>query len=197
MIIVLTGPDGCGKTTVAESLAKYINRRRNLYKFYTRAYRFNFLPRLSSIFLIKTKKITNSKHSGMSNPVHPVRLFPSFIYNCVDYFLGNLFFKSKSFIFARYYHDNYVQRSYLRFPRFILNFFYLFIPKPDYIFLLKRNPNLIYNKKPELTLNELELQLNRYEIELSRFENFIVINADDNIENIIVNIYNIVFNDRN
>jgi thymidylate kinase len=196
MIIVLTGPDGCGKTTVADCLSNYINARSKLYKFRTRAYRFNVIPRLSSLLFIKTQKNTKSTHSGMSNPVHPVRLFPSFIYNCVDYFLGKYFFKSKNFIFARYYHDNYVQRSYLRFPRSILNFCYLFIPKPDYIFLLKRNPNLIYSKKPELTLSELELQLHKYEIALSRFENFIVINADDNIQNITNNIYNIVFNDK-
>lgn len=177
MIIVLCGPDGCGKTTIANSLANYLNTQTFHSPFTVKAYRFQILPPLRKLFFLKAKSFeVNQKHSGMCRPVHPLKLTPSFLYNCIDYFIGFLLLPGRNIIFARYYHDNYVQRSYLRFPRIILDFFNYFIPKPDFIFFLNRNPNLIYKYKPELTIKEIRRQSSEYKKSYLIFLTFILFN---------------------
>ena len=74
---------------------------------------------------------------------------------------------SKVVIFDRYYYDYYIDawRYLVSLPRWILRAFEIFVPKPDVILCLGGNPDIIYSRKPETTLEEVIRQTD----ELKRF----------------------------
>ena len=77
--------------------------------------------------------------------------------------------KSKIFIFDRYYYDYYIdpKRAKINLPIWILKIGEVFVPKPDLILCLGGNPQKIYERKPETSLEEVTRQTN----ELRKFCN--------------------------
>jgi thymidylate kinase len=55
----------------------------------------------------------------------------------------------------RYYYDYYYQLGYKNCPKWFVRLIAMFIPKPDMLFVLEREADDIYKKKPELDIGEI------------------------------------------
>lgn len=199
MLIVLVGPDGCGKTTVAQAL---ISQRESLGfdGAIHKATNFGFLPTISalkkrvfSIFGLVTQQNEIRERpgeylSGMRRT--PNSALHSSLLICwygVDYFLGrSIITRAKRanelVVFARYFHDFYYQRVHLNAPPWVVKFVELIVPKPDLIVLLDRSPENIFKIKPELTIQEIIRQNEAIKNALQTHKRFRVVNVVEDIE---------------
>jgi len=193
MLVVIIGPDGCGKTSIAEGVVSEVNSS-FLVKEHI-ATNFGILPTFGDIkkFL---KKIVGLKHTnkrahedgeylaGMKHEPNS-KLTSSILclWYGLDYFLGGLKIRSanrknKLVIFARYFYDFYYQRVHLNLPHLLCNLIEFFIPTPDLIIFLKRDPESIFKIKPELTIKEIERQNSQIVRNLSNRKDFHIIDAE-------------------
>lgn len=191
IIVVFCGPDGCGKTSAAERLQDHMREVYN-FDFEVRSYRFSVLPPLKELFRrISSKKPSEEASAagiegmGMTKPKSILELMPSFLWNLIDFAFGFFLRRKRSFVFARYYDDNYVQRSYRTFPRALLNFGSIMVPTPDFVFLLARSPQIIYAQKPELTEEEIVLQTELFRGRLKGRNYFQEIDANQHFDEYI------------
>ena len=62
-----------------------------------------------------------------------------------------------------YYYDYLIdqKRAKINLPIWIVKVFQFFVPKPNIIFCLGAEPELIYKRKPELPLKEVERQVTK------------------------------------
>ena len=175
LFIAFIGPDGCGKTTVADAVVKRFDHRpfAGLYRIHSD---FGCLPRLRDIYVcvcrLLGKKIDyppeplpGTKHMGMKPPLSRMRSMFYVFYYGLGLFLGQfklLFWRSFSGIVLadRYYFDYYYMRGHMKCPRWYLNLVSCIVPKPDLVFVLERPADDIYRQKPELTVNEISRQQN-------------------------------------
>ena len=172
MLIVILGPDGCGKTTIADGLCEILSKR-NISTHHL-AMNFEILPKLRDIVnpFIKNKivdtHIEGELNVGMKDkPNSQMKGVVLATWYAMDYFLGR--FKLYSWnrnndavIFARYFYDYYFQRGHINTPHWYLDILQVLVPKPDFIFTITRDAQSIFDLKPELTVTEIQRQ--QYEI---------------------------------
>lgn len=167
-VIVVEGTDGSGKSFIINSITPIINEAFHNGVVYNHL-RPNAIPDLG-ILLGKKKKeeITTvctdphgQKQSGLLGSLF------RWGYYMIDYTAGYLMkvwpqihTKSKVFIFDRYYYEYYLdqKRSKTNLPNWIIKFGELFLPIPDLILCLGGNPEKIYTRKPETSLEEVKRQ---------------------------------------
>lgn len=161
-IICLIGPDGVGKTTLANSLKKACVKA-NLYRSATvYHHRFEIIPSLSKLFKGEnTLKVNIDPNFGHVNSVHSwIKTMTYILYYSIDFIFGwFVLFKSKLkneiIIFDRYYFDFFIQNSYTAVSDDIKRaIYYLFIPKPISTIFLYANPHVIVERKKELTIDQ-------------------------------------------
>lgn len=167
--IMILGPDGCGKT----SIANWLVDKSSFKELKIKEFSFNILPSFSKI--IYGKKRVNKKEgkflSGMSYPLNSLKGFVLAVWYGIDFVLGWLYIKinrKKTIIFTRSYYDFLYQRAYRNVPSIIYKFFFMIGPKPDLIILPIREKENIYADKPELSTDEIEIQ---YKILINYFKN--------------------------
>lgn len=158
-MVCLIGPDGVGKSTMAEALQKACLQA-NLFKS-AKVYhhRFEIIPPLSEVLGKKDKfKNDYNPQFGHVNRVHSwARTMIYILYYFIDFILGWFIilrakFKNEIIIFDRYYFDFYIQHSYSAVSNRIKIFFYFFIPKPLTTIFLYANPYIVVARKKELTI---------------------------------------------
>lgn len=169
-VIVVEGTDGSGKSTIINYISPILNECFHKYVFYSHL-RPKAIPDLGVILGKKSAdepEHVNSDPHGQSQS----GFFGSLIrwgYYMIDYTFGYLkkiwiqiHSKSKVFIFDRYYYDYYIdqKRSRTNLPNWILRFGEMLIAKPDLILCLGGDPQKIYERKPETSLQEVERQTN-------------------------------------
>jgi len=170
--IALLGPDGCGKSTIAELLRKRVEITR-----YTGAEiyhgHFGFLPELKVLKKllplhhggeIEKKPLPGTENIGMDEPHSIVRSFVYIVYYSIDFALsrfsvGKAVSSGKLVIFDRWFHDFFFQRKHRRVPRWLLWLIAWPLPKPDLTVFLFADPHVIRNRKPELTVEEISREL--------------------------------------
>ena len=168
------------------------------------AMHFGILPQIKDIlyFLFKKKKsighVVGEYYGGMKViPNSKLKGMVLVTWYALDYFLGRfkLFRWEKNddtVIFARYFYDYYFQRAHINTPHWYLNILKFLVPKPDYIFTIKRSPEDIFNLKPELTIEEIQRQQDEIDRLLKNEKNAYIIDGNKGIEDTMQQIMKIL-----
>jgi energy-coupling factor transporter ATP-binding protein EcfA2 len=188
MLIVFVGPDGCGKTTVANAVVKYLTLK-SVHEVRFFEMNFGILPRFRDIASTFLRRPVGVYHTpgefmgGMNNS--PNSVFRGGIYvlwYSLDYMLGGFFYRklirNEAVVFARYAYDYGYQRSFSRLPSIFHRFIISVSPKPDFIFTIERNAYDIFRDKPELDVGEISNQQQRIVSMLSNNPNFYVLDGN-------------------
>jgi len=199
-VVAVLAPDGTGKTTFLDALNEtmsfyYVNtiedNRFNIYHF-----RPTLLPNLGEIgekagVMKQNKDFTNPHRSKPDNCIGS--LF-RIAYYTMDYIIGwqKCVRKDVQFdkytVFDRYSYDFIVDplRTKLNLPSWVRKFFVRLTPQPDIVFVLYATPEVIYERKKELTLDEIERQLEVYNgLSKSDTKRFILLNAERNVQDMV------------
>jgi thymidylate kinase len=201
IFIVLIGPDGSGKSTTAHNLIDSEIKKLFQKRLYFHGH-FPFLPELKKIVVFfKCKKIEVQKSENSSDfSSKQLGMLRSMIYPFYygfNYFLGHfLIWKEKArgdlILFDRYFYDYMIQTLYAKCPRWLLYLIAKIIPKPDILIFLKNDPEVIYARKPELKISEIEKQLKICDYITSRFENGFAIKTSVTPDEIVEKIQKII-----
>jgi len=173
LFVVFIGPDGCGKTTVADGIVKYFDHR-PFAGFYRIHSDFGTLPRLRNIkkmvYGLFGRKIEfapaplpGTRHVGMQKPLSRFRSMFYVLYYGIGLRLGTLKLLcwrsfSGMILADRYYYDYYYMIGHVNCPKWWLDLIGFFVPKPHFIFYLDRPAEEIYRQKPELDITEIKRQ---------------------------------------
>ena len=205
MFLVLIGPDGCGKTTIAEALLSSQMLKKkfdNIFYFHTN---FPFLPsliELLSVFgiVVKREQFANDENQSESyversflenafkttereQPHNKFRSMINPIYYGFNYLLGHLWIlkqrrKGNYFIiFDRYFYEYMIQKAFLRCPKWLLKSILKIIPKPDIVVLLKNDPKIIIERKQEISIDEVARQLEVCEVLIRKYPNGFIVDT--------------------
>ncbi len=162
--VVLLGPDGSGKTTVAEQLARQPDlpfAQRQVVR-----WSLNVLPPFESIFggfIMWWERRHPTPPSNVASP--PLPAWQSFIvvaYHAVDMGLSRLALRRKNaedlLIFDRSYFDFHYLYGHRALPRRVVRWLESLVPQPNLMLFLQRDPALIQRDKPELLHSEIRRQ---------------------------------------
>lgn len=165
MFVVLLGPDGCGKSTIANQLIDKL--KGSDYKVHHFHWRPNLIPQL--------RKQQVSSTAGTPPPApddfaygYLVSLL-RFIYHYTDFYFGYWFLIRRKraqgyfIIGERWYLDVLIHpaRYGFKLPSWLLKLGNVLLPFPDHTFLLAADPQAIHDRKPELTVEQIDSQLSR------------------------------------
>ncbi len=207
LFVVLLGPDGSGKSTVGDIISEQLYH--HPFKVCCRfEHKFKLLPELKQYKIVLGKlfsrkvsivppPVPGTKGSGM-NKDH--NLFWSVLYityYLLDFILGHILLlrlrgQGGLIVFARYFYDYYYQRGYGRAPRWYLRLIERLVPTPDLILYLDRQPEEIYEGKPELDLLEIKRQQMVIRELIKDRKNTHIVNASDGIEKTVQNVSEIL-----
>jgi thymidylate kinase len=197
MLVVLIGPDGAGKTTVAERICKRMFH--NPFRVCSR-FEFNFriMPELKQIrswlgsmigrpFRISAAPPPGTKGSGMNKEHSTLGAMAYMLYYTLDFLAGRISLmrigsQSGLVVFARYFHDYRYQKGYRNVPKWFFNILEALVPSPDLIIYLKRDANEIYAGKPELDVSEILFQQSVIQDFLANRCNGVVIDASQGVD---------------
>lgn len=180
-VIAVLGTDGSGKSTIINEITPILNEAFHKGVMYHHL-RPSWLPDLG---VLSGRREKTAQQAVCTNPhsSQPSGLLGSLFrwgYYLIDYSLGYMrkmwlskHTKSHVHIFDRYYYDYYIDpyRLRVKLPKWIIRFGELFVPCPDIILCLGGDPNIIYERKPETTLEEVTLQNERLRHFCNRREN--------------------------
>lgn len=166
--IAVLGTDGSGKSFTINSITPVLNEAFHNGIRYEHM-RPNYLP---SLAVAMGKKKADEPTGVCSNPhgSKPSGFIGSLIrltYYWIDYTWGyfkkvflDKAFKTHVWIFDRYYYDYYIdqRRARLNLPNWLLKFYGFFVPAPDLTICLGGDPEKIYARKPETSLEEVKRQ---------------------------------------
>lgn len=186
-------PDGTGKTTFLDTLLDqlcfyYVNHPSEG-RFHVYHFRPEILPNLGQVGE-KTgimKQDTDFTNPHRSNPASPLSSLLRICYYTLDYNLGWQKCVRKDVhydrytVFDRYSYDFIVdpRRTKLNLPEGVRKFFVSLTPQPGIVFYLDADPNVIYARKQELTLDEIQRQVGEYrKVAKSNHKRFYTINAE-------------------
>lgn len=166
--IAVLGTDGSGKSTIINAITPVLNEAFHNTVVYNHL-RPHYLPDLGVTLKQREKSDTTivncdphaKKRSGF------IGSLMRWGYYLVDYSLGYLLkifpstrIRSKVFIFDRYYYDYYIdqKRSRINLPKWIIKVGECIVPTPDLVLCLGGDPKVIYERKPETSLEEVNKQ---------------------------------------
>lgn len=199
-------PDGTGKSTVIDKAIEKINyyyiceNKCSLYHF-----RPGIIPNLKDIFGEKTKEQNLEEDYALERKkleqANSKGSFFRICYYSFDYIVGwrkkvrrDVHYDKYS-VFDRYSYDLIVdpKRSKINLPYCVRRFFVALTPKPKITFVLKAKPQVIHNRKKELTIEEISRQLVEYERLKKYYKKIYYLNAEHDVDTISNEILEIVF----
>lgn len=167
-MIAVMGTDGSGKTTVLNAILPVL-RTMNHKATVVHHLKPDLLPPLGRLRGVKYEdgQVCATPHA--SRPSGFIGSMFRLCYLTCDYILGYwLKVRVKIaktpiayWIFDRYAYDMLIdpRRFRIKLPRWIIEVFMFFIPRPDLIICLGGNPDKIYARKPETSLEEVRRQV--------------------------------------
>ena len=197
-VIAIVAPDGSGKTTFINELKKkmddYYVADDNDERFHLYHFRPEIFSNLGEVgekmgVMEQNKDFTTPHRSEAANPVSS---FFRISYYTLDYLIGwqkcirkDVHYDKYS-IFDRYSYDFIVDpvRSKLNLPRWMRRFFVRLTPQPTIVFVLCARPEVIYERKQELDLEEIRRQMKEYSELADKRKNFYKLNAEQSADKI-------------
>ena len=173
LFVAIVGPDGCGKTTIADGIINHFDKRPflNHMKIHSN---FGTIIRLREIkrfvYALFGKKIEfkpepppGTRGMGMKPPLGCLRSMFYVLYYGVFLALGRvqlwMWRTYSSLIVAdRYYYDYYYMYGHSKSPAWFKDLVGLIVPKPQLVFFLDRPAEEIFAQKPELEISEIKRQ---------------------------------------
>ena len=193
-VISVMGTDGSGKSTVIDAITPWLDEAFHHGVIY-RHLRPTVIPDLG--VLLGKRKSEPGRVVTKPHAHKPSGLLGSLVkwgYYLIDYTFGYLrlvwpqvSFKTKLFIFDRYYYDYYIdqKRMGISLPKWLIRIGELFVPTPDLIICLGGNPQKIYERKPETSLEEVTRQVDALKSFCSKRKNVAWIDTTTSIEETI------------
>jgi thymidylate kinase len=195
LFIVLTGPDGCGKTTIAHDLSikmvKYFTSGK-IKQFYWRPF---LLPRLSALIPFRKNQdsLENAVDAGSRTVSYRLidrfKYLLKFIYYWIDFLMGRLRYQSAwsrggLVIFDRYYYDHmvYPERFGFHVPEWFMKILMGFVPEPDLKFYLYAPPETLFQRKQELSIKEIIRQDSEYRKIISSLDDGYILSTGKSFE---------------
>lgn len=183
LVVVLCGPDGCGKSTVAP---KVVEALRGTFS-PSKGAQIHWKPRIFSRARETSVPETNPHGKPARNPVASLAYFT---FHWLEFFLGwrwrvfPLIFRGGLVLVDRYYFDFFIdQKRYrLRVPRFLVRAGYALLPKPDLAFLLDAPPEVLQQRKQEVSADESARQRAAFLELMKHLKNGAVIDATQSPE---------------
>ena len=199
-VIAVLAPDGTGKTTFLDKLNEamsfyYVNLIEDN-RFHIYHFRPTILPNLGELGekagVMKQDRDFTDPHRSK-----PDNFFGSLIrisYYVCDYIIGwqkcvrsDVQF-DKYTVFDRYSYDFIVDplRTKLNLPISVRKFFVRLTPQPDIVYILHAQPEVIYSRKKELSLDEIRRQNGEYhKLAKSNSKRFVVLNAERPVSDMV------------
>ena len=195
--VALVGPDGCGKTTIADAIVAHFDHRplcglMRIHSHFPGAIRLRDIYR--RVLRLFGKKIefapepeAGTKGIGMKPPLGRARSMLYVLYYGIGLAFGRIaLFRWRTFsgllLADRYYYDYYYMRGHMNCPKWWKDFVGLIVPKPDMVFVLERPAEEIYRQKPELEVEEIKRQQQAIRNCLGRSKRARFIDAGNGIE---------------
>lgn len=194
-VIVVEGTDGSGKSAIINALTPWMNEGFHNSVVYNHL-RPHWLPDIAVLLgkrdVHAKAEVVSQPHAGA--PSGFVGSFARWLYYMHDYTWGYLItvwskirIRSYVYIFDRYYYDYYIdpRRSSTKLPHWILRLGELCMPKPDVILCLGGDPEKIYARKPETSLEEVKRQTEELKRFAAKRKNAVWIDTTQPMENSI------------
>lgn len=202
MDIALIAPDGGGKSTILKALKTYkITSFVGVERKYVRPGLFKNIGQYKPN--AKPEENDNPDPHGRE-PDCILKSWIRFLIYLIDFTVGYLIcviplkWQRKLVVFDRYYYDYYVDmyRYHYSLPKWVPRFFSFIIPRPTITFVLHASPQVIYNRKKELTMDETERQCDMFRRLSQTLPNAKLINVDRPINKIVDEIVEIIIKKR-
>ena len=194
LFVVMLGPDGSGKSTVANKLVLNLKPIFQTERAKILHWRPGLLPPIRRLFGHRNGKEDEDftrphQAKPYSRPVSLMR----FLYYTMDFILGYYskvhFMKAKGMLVVidRYYYDFLVDayRYRLDLPDWFLRLFLKVIPRPDMVFYLHCNPEILRERKKELSVEELNRQVDEFQKLLHKLPNSIGVDANRSLYEVV------------
>lgn len=167
VFVVLLGADGAGKSTIAEELkARSVVAYRNINHYHSRV---RVLKDISQIKSGNVPVDATNPHGNKRKSGKLVSII-KFGYYFLDFLIGNIFItkariKSSLVLVERYYYDYMIDkvRYNLNLSDGFIRFFGHFVKKPDVIFILTGDSHVLYERKHEITIEEIDDQKKKFD----------------------------------
>jgi dTMP kinase len=190
--VAFIAPDGAGKSTIINRVKETVSGSFygvNLY--YMRPHLFKNLGHYNKLNPTEEAATNDNPHGVVCDGVFKsaVRFF---FYN-LDFQLGTLLkinrkkINKQLVIFDRYYYDYFADMKRYKYslPAWFPAAFEWMIPKPDMVFVLDGNPEVLYERKKELPISELEKQCSVFHQLAQNRKNFYAINVNRDVDTIV------------
>jgi len=164
LFLCLIGPDGSGKSVISQQLIESLSDIFEETHYYHG--RFGALPELKTFcpsWLVKKGEVKTSEQSMTSKM--PNRFVTSVL--MAYYAIDNMFLYVRALwrrgttelvIFDRYFYDYVIQPSPFGINSWLFRVLARLVPTPDIVIYLHAPSELIHNRKPELTIQEINRQ---------------------------------------
>lgn len=192
-MVAFEGTDGSGKSTIIDGLPDILSNSfpKDMMDYYH--WRPGFIKKETKV---KDGKVVVVTDPHAKKPYGRMKSFAKFMFFNVDYILGYWMkariqlAKGHLVIFDRYYYDYYLDklRYRLTISDATLNLFKCIIPKPDITFLLIGDAKILYERKKEISIEEIEDQLQRIQYCAKWFNNACVIDVNQDIDTVRYNV---------
>ena len=167
IVVVLLGPDGCGKSTVAEQVARRLSAERPVRRHHLRP---GLLPAPGRLLHPRRAPAPGDEPHGRP-PSGPIGSAARLAWYLADYTVGyrlrirpHARVQGTVVLFERYVHDLIVEPGRLRsaLPPRVARGLLALVPGPDGVLLLDAPASVLHARKQELPLAELERQVRAY-----------------------------------
>lgn len=192
IMVVFEGTDGSGKTTVINGLKEY-----NTDLFNGECVYYHWRPG----FIKKEGRSGGAVTEPHAKPAYgTLKSFAKFMFFNIDYVIGYFFNvkqelkNNRMVVFDRYYYDYYMDklRYRLKISNRTLDIFLRIIPKPDATFLLLADPDVLYQRKKEMSLAEIQRQCNALRIMEDKVHNAWIIDVNEPANTVIKKVADII-----